>query len=167
MILIQTLCIVQSSRVGCQMPLSVSCWCQVMMLGGHSNKLVVTAVMVPLLLVCLWTKTHWKASHGSEEGRCIHPKGGNGVTVCEAATWALVVLDVVVFARGDLSINAQGHPSSVMLMGSPPCSCSCEVRAFALLSVIESPRMCVLRCGRRGELESRRCVMTRTLHQDK
>lgn len=63
--------------------------------GVHSNMLMVTAVMVLLLPVCLYPQNEGMARQGWGEG-VIHPKVA---AVREAATWALVVLDVVVFSH--------------------------------------------------------------------
>lgn len=132
--LTQTLCIVQSSRVGCQMPLSVSSNDA----GVHSNMLMVTAVMVLLLPVCLYPQK--EAWHGRDGEKGWYTQGssclwGSHLSTCCARCGRFV-------ARGDLSVNAQGHPFAVVVTSSPPCLCNCEVRGW-YCCLIESPRMCV------------------------
>lgn len=114
--------------------------------GGHINKLTVTVVKVLLVPVYLSPKRTEKLCMAARRD-IAYTQGGIVVTACQAANRALVVLDLNVFARGDLSINAQGHPFSVLLMSRPPCLCRYEARVFVLLSVIESPRMCVVVVG--------------------
>lgn len=146
------MCVVQSSRVDCQNALE----CEMLMssneAGGHSNKLMVTAVAL-LLPVCLSPKSFvWQ-----REGLLQTPKvAGNVVSVCQTLEHLLCPIRSFRTRWPELKYTRSsilGHINEQYFV---------LVHVCLLLSVFESPRMFVLRCGRRGGLESRRCVMTRT-----
>lgn len=135
-ILTQALCVVQSSRVGCQMPLSVSCWCQVMMLRVIAQQAAGNCCHGSA--VCALSGFHHqnalKRLGWQREGMLHTPKVAmDGVTVwergghlgtCCTLIWIHCGCShprwVSFLARGHQCINAQGHLLSLTLMGSPP-----------------------------------------------